>query len=125
MLGASHADRCGNATSACSCRILRCCRDIIARFGLDPTYQASWQPASAHDCCPASHAGMLGHNVAACGAPPATTTSACPLFPATQLPREFYDDFVTVAADECRHFLLLEQRLQAVGSHYGARSATS
>ncbi|PRW56452.1 hypothetical protein C2E21_4617 [Chlorella sorokiniana] len=52
--------------------------DIIARFGLDPTYQ---------------------------------------------LPREFYDDFVTVAEDECRHFLLLEQRLQAVGSHYGALTA--
>ncbi|KAI7840680.1 hypothetical protein COHA_005602 [Chlorella ohadii] len=52
--------------------------DIIARFGLDPSYQ---------------------------------------------LPREFYDDFVTVAADECRHFLLLEQRLEAVGSHYGALTA--
>lgn len=36
-----------------------------------------------------------------------------------QLPHQFFDDFVTVAADECRHFLLLEQRLEAVGSHYG------
>ncbi|GAX74502.1 hypothetical protein CEUSTIGMA_g1951.t1 [Chlamydomonas eustigma] len=36
------------------------------------------------------------------------------------LPREFFDDFVTVAEDECRHFLLLEQRLKEVGSYYGA-----
>jgi hypothetical protein len=28
-----------------------------------------------------------------------------------------------VAADECRHFLLLEQRLEAEGSHYGAMPA--
>ena len=25
-----------------------------------------------------------------------------------------------VAADECRHFALLEKRLEATGSHYGA-----
>jgi uncharacterized ferritin-like protein (DUF455 family) len=30
---------------------------------------------------------------------------------------------VQVAADECRHFRLLEQRLQASGSHYGALTA--
>jgi uncharacterized ferritin-like protein (DUF455 family) len=35
------------------------------------------------------------------------------------LPRAFYDDFVTVAADEARHFLLLEQRLADCGAHYG------
>lgn len=28
-----------------------------------------------------------------------------------------------VAADECRHFLALEQRLEAIGSHYGALAA--
>ena len=43
--------------------------------------------------------------------------------PSAQLPREFFADFVTVAADECRHFLLLERRLEAVGSLYGAPPA--
>lgn len=41
----------------------------------------------------------------------------------THMPCQFYDDFVTVAADECRHFLLLERRLEATGSHYGALTA--
>ncbi|KAI8467548.1 MAG: hypothetical protein J3K34DRAFT_523635 [Monoraphidium minutum] len=36
------------------------------------------------------------------------------------LPREFFDDFVAVAEDEARHFTLLEARLRATGSHYGA-----
>ncbi|KAL4443623.1 hypothetical protein ABPG75_011360 [Micractinium tetrahymenae] len=40
--------------------------------------------------------------------------------PSYQLPRAFFDDFVTVAADECRHFLALERRLEAIGSRYGA-----
>lgn len=35
------------------------------------------------------------------------------------LPRAFYDDFVIVASDEARHFLLLEQRLTDCGAHYG------
>lgn len=29
-----------------------------------------------------------------------------------RLPRAFFDDFVAVAADECRHFALLSARLQ-------------
>lgn len=37
-----------------------------------------------------------------------------------ELPPAFFDDFVTVAEDECRHFLALESRLKALGSHYGA-----
>lgn len=40
-----------------------------------------------------------------------------------RLPRAFFDDFVTVAADECRHFLALERRLEAIGSRYGALAA--
>lgn len=85
-----------------------CCRDIIARFGSDTTYR---------------------------------------------LPREFFDDFVTVshhqcpafrhfqgknklqarfdhnmshlqvAEDECRHHELLRNRLENMGSHYGAFAA--
>ncbi|CAG9463276.1 unnamed protein product [Pedinophyceae sp. YPF-701] len=39
------------------------------------------------------------------------------------MPREFFDDFVTVADDECRHFRLLAARLEAMGSHYGAMPA--
>ena len=31
---------------------------------------------------------------------------------AYRLPRAFFDDFVEVAADECRHFALLSARLQ-------------
>lgn len=53
-------------------------RDIIARFGQDPSYR---------------------------------------------LPPAFYDDFITVAEDECRHFLLLEARLEETGSRYGALPA--
>lgn len=39
------------------------------------------------------------------------------------LPRSFVDDWVTVAADEARHFGLLEARLHSLGSHYGALPA--
>jgi len=42
---------------------------------------------------------------------------------APHLPREFFDDFVTVADDEGRHFSLLKARLEALGSHYGAFEA--
>ena len=39
---------------------------------------------------------------------------------AEKLPRAFFEDFAVLAEDECRHFELLEKRLQAIGSHYGA-----
>ncbi len=39
---------------------------------------------------------------------------------APHLPRAFFDDFVRVASDECRHMRLLAQRLVDLGSHYGA-----
>lgn len=40
------------------------------------------------------------------------------------LPRQFYEDFVTIADDECRHFLALEKRLsEGYGSAYGALPA--
>ena len=35
------------------------------------------------------------------------------------LPRAFYDDWVTVAEDEARHFEMLCQRLTELGAHYG------
>jgi uncharacterized ferritin-like protein (DUF455 family) len=35
-------------------------------------------------------------------------------------PRAFVDDWVAVAADEAMHFALLDRRLRAFGSHYGA-----
>eukprot|EP00884_Botryococcus_braunii_P000522 jgi/Botrbrau1/10470/Bobra.0133s0076.1 len=40
--------------------------------------------------------------------------------PAYALPRDFFDDFVQVAEEECKHHRLLESRLQELGSHYGA-----
>jgi len=40
-------------------------------------------------------------------------------FTASNLPSEFYDDFVKVAEDEARHFGLLNQRLNELGSSYG------
>uniref|UniRef100_A0A383VR75 DUF455-domain-containing protein n=1 Tax=Tetradesmus obliquus TaxID=3088 RepID=A0A383VR75_TETOB len=43
--------------------------------------------------------------------------------PSYQLPREFFDDFVQVAAEECSHFCSLAERLEAIGSHYGALPA--
>jgi hypothetical protein len=42
--------------------------------------------------------------------------------PAYSMPREFFDDFVKVAADEGRHFQALERRLRDMGSSYGAVS---
>jgi uncharacterized ferritin-like protein (DUF455 family) len=38
-------------------------------------------------------------------------------------PREFTDDWMRVGADEAMHFALLDRRLQALGSHYGALPA--
>ena len=37
--------------------------------------------------------------------------------------RHFVTDFLSVAADEAMHFALLERRLKALGSHYGALPA--
>ncbi|KAA8496474.1 Uncharacterized protein FVE85_0203 [Porphyridium purpureum] len=39
---------------------------------------------------------------------------------APQLPREFFADFIRVADDESRHFLMLSSRLRELGSFYGA-----
>lgn len=39
------------------------------------------------------------------------------------LPREFIDDWLAVGADEAMHFMLIERRLNALGSHYGAHPA--
>jgi uncharacterized ferritin-like protein (DUF455 family) len=39
------------------------------------------------------------------------------------LPREFVDDWLGVGADEAIHFALLDRRLRALGSHYGALPA--
>lgn len=40
-------------------------------------------------------------------------------FPGENMPRGFIDDWVRVADDEARHFLLLEQRLNSLGASYG------
>jgi uncharacterized ferritin-like protein (DUF455 family) len=40
-----------------------------------------------------------------------------------QFPRAFVDDWIGVGADEAIHFALLERRLRALGSHYGALPA--
>ena len=40
-----------------------------------------------------------------------------------EMGREFCDDFLSVAADEAMHFALLERRLRAMGSYYGALPA--
>ncbi|WP_260582227.1 ferritin-like domain-containing protein [Sphingopyxis sp. PET50] len=37
-----------------------------------------------------------------------------------EFPRGFVDDWIGVAADEAMHFALLDRRLRALGSHYGA-----
>jgi uncharacterized ferritin-like protein (DUF455 family) len=38
-------------------------------------------------------------------------------------PRQFVDDWLKVAAEESMHFALLDRRLKALGSHYGALAA--
>jgi uncharacterized ferritin-like protein (DUF455 family) len=38
-------------------------------------------------------------------------------------PRSFIDDWLSVGADEAMHFALLDRRLRALGSHYGALPA--
>lgn len=40
-----------------------------------------------------------------------------------QMDRSFVDDFLSVAADEAMHFALLDRKLRALGSHYGALPA--
>lgn len=40
-------------------------------------------------------------------------------FAAAGLPKAFFDDWVTVADDEARHFTLLEGRMNALGAAYG------
>ncbi|WOF42715.1 ferritin-like domain-containing protein [Sphingopyxis indica] len=40
-----------------------------------------------------------------------------------EFPRGFVDDWLNVAADEAMHFALLDRRLRALGSHYGALPA--
>lgn len=37
----------------------------------------------------------------------------------TELPREFFDDWVTVAAEEAKHFMLLSDRLAEMDTAYG------
>jgi uncharacterized ferritin-like protein (DUF455 family) len=44
-------------------------------------------------------------------------------FTDTKMPLGFYDDWVTAADDESKHFNLLCDCLEALGSHYGAMSA--
>lgn len=39
------------------------------------------------------------------------------------LPPDFIDDWLSVGADEAMHFMLLERRLNSLGSHYGALPA--
>ncbi|WP_454884982.1 ferritin-like domain-containing protein [Sphingomonas oryzagri] len=39
------------------------------------------------------------------------------------MPRGFVDDWLGVGADEAMHFVLLDRRLRALGSHYGALPA--
>jgi uncharacterized ferritin-like protein (DUF455 family) len=38
----------------------------------------------------------------------------------SKLPKEFYDDFIKVASDEAKHYVLLEKRLIELGSCFGA-----
>lgn len=40
-----------------------------------------------------------------------------------QFPRAFVDDWMAVGADEAMHFTILDRRLRALGSHYGAHPA--
>ncbi|MCR9255430.1 MAG: ferritin-like domain-containing protein [Alphaproteobacteria bacterium] len=40
-------------------------------------------------------------------------------FPDAGMPRDFHSDWVQVADDEARHFLMLEGRLNALGARYG------
>ena len=44
-------------------------------------------------------------------------------FAGADLPREFYDDWVGVAAEEAEHFALLADRLEVLGGCYGALPA--
>lgn len=44
-------------------------------------------------------------------------------FATEAMPRAFCDDWLRVAAEEAKHFLLLSERLNALGSHYGALAA--
>ncbi|XP_069101791.1 uncharacterized protein [Argopecten irradians] len=47
-------------------------------------------------------------------------TDQIPGIQGQQLPKAFFDDFVKVACDEAKHFLLLSDRLKELDSHFGA-----
>lgn len=100
--------------------------DCLARFGAADVAGAGYQlPRQFYSdfiavrkgvrtpltACRCVLGGWRRHSVEACSAH-AHTTDACPPVCRAQ-----------VAADECRHFRLLEQRLEATGSHYGAMAA--
>lgn len=40
-------------------------------------------------------------------------------FPAEEMPREFHEDWIKVGDDEAKHFLMLSDRLAAMGATYG------
>ena len=44
-------------------------------------------------------------------------------FPDETLPRDFHSDWIRVLGEEAKHFLLLDDRLRALGAHYGALPA--
>lgn len=44
-------------------------------------------------------------------------------FSTAQMPRDFYDDWISIAEDEARHHLMLCERLDELGSFYGAMPA--
>ena len=63
---------------------------------------------------------------AAPGAPGATGATAAPGATAAErgiLTDRFFDDWLKVAFEEAKHFALLSERLEALGSHYGALPA--
>jgi len=39
------------------------------------------------------------------------------------MPKEFYDDWLSVISDEANHFLMLKSRLEQLDSFYGALPA--
>lgn len=75
--------------------------------------QHCWPPVPTHNL----------PNSGPCPPPPRDIIARFGQDPSYRLPPAFFNDFITVAEDECRHFLLLEARLEETGSRYGALPA--
>ncbi|KAI9337595.1 hypothetical protein DFJ73DRAFT_590696 [Zopfochytrium polystomum] len=99
--------------------------DIIARFAgthvVAPSATFATTSNNSHSFA-SSSSSSTSSSTSSPSSPPtaAANDSTAPVPTGPPLPREFFGDFLKVAADEARHFGYLCDRLAALGSFFGA-----